>query len=113
MGMKDLESALERIRRIPGYRQPFESAFGPGDVIAMSNAAKAIASYERTLITPGSAFDRYVAGDKSALTQRQIAGMKHFQTVGCAACHQLKDLPDFRDRTHYSGWRDIKPARIV
>jgi len=38
----------------------------------MDNAAKAIAAYERTLITPGSAYDRYVKGDKKALTAQQV-----------------------------------------
>ncbi len=88
MGMKDLQSAIDRIRRIPGYRQPFQAAFGPGDVMTIGNAAKAIASYERTLITPGSAYDRFVAGDKAALTEQQVAGMKQFQALGCTACHQ-------------------------
>ena len=88
MGMKDLESALDRIRRIPGYRPPFEAAFGAGDVITIQNAAKAIAAYERTLITPGSAYDRYVRGDKTSLTAQQVAGMNRFSEVGCTACHQ-------------------------
>ncbi len=88
MGMKDLDSAIDRIRRIPGYRPPFEAAFGSGNVITIQNAAKAIAAYERTLITPGSAYDRYVSGDKTALTARQVAGMNLFKEVGCTACHQ-------------------------
>ncbi len=88
MGMKDLDAAINRIRHIPGYRAPFEAAFGSGDIITPDNAAKAIAAYERTLITPGSPYDRYVAGDKSAMTDQQIAGMKMFQEIGCAACHQ-------------------------
>jgi len=86
--MKDLESAIGRIRHIPGYRQPFEAAFGPGDVITIQNAAKAIAAYERTLITSGSAYDRYVEGDKTALTAQQVAGMNRFKEIGCTACHQ-------------------------
>ncbi len=88
MGMKDLDSAIDRIRRIPGYRQPFEAAFGPGNVITIQNAAKAIAAYERTLITPGSAYDRYARGDKTALTAQQVAGMNRFKEIGCTACHQ-------------------------
>jgi len=88
MGMKDLQSAIDRIGRIPGYRQPFEAAFGSGDAITIGNAAKAIAAYERTLITPGSAYDRFVSGNKTALTEQQIAGMKQFQALGCVACHQ-------------------------
>ena len=88
MGMKSLTMVIERIRRIPGYAPYFHQAFGPGEVITMDNAAKAIAAYERTLITPGSAYDRYVQGDHSALTAQQVRGMQTFAAVGCAGCHQ-------------------------
>ncbi len=88
MGMKSLTQVIYRIRRIPGYRPYFERAFGSGDVVTMDNAAKAIAAYERTLITPGSAYDRYVQGDHSALTPQQVRGMDAFAAVGCASCHQ-------------------------
>ena len=88
MGMKNLSMVIERIRRIPGYAPYFHRAFGPGDVITMDDAAKAIAAYERTLITPGSAYDRYVEGDHSALTPEQVRGMNDFAASGCAGCHQ-------------------------
>ena len=88
MGMKSLTTEIERIRLIPGYAPYFHQAFGPGDVITMDNAAKAIAAYERTLITPGSAYDRYVQGDHTALTPEQVRGMQDFASLGCAGCHQ-------------------------
>jgi cytochrome c peroxidase len=87
MGMKDLGSAIDRIRAIPGYAPYFTTAFGPGDTININNAAMAIAAYERTQITPGSPYDRYVHGDKSALTAEQQRGMKAFVQTGCQACH--------------------------
>lgn len=88
MGMASLTATIQRIRDIPGYRPLFEAVFGRGDVVSMDNAAKAIAAYERTLITPGSAYDRYVAGDKAALSDQQVRGMASFAAVGCATCHQ-------------------------
>lgn len=88
MGMKGLTEVIYRIQRIPGYRPYFEQAFGSGDAVTMTNASKAIAAYERTLITPGSAYDRYVQGDHTALTPQQVRGMSTFATVGCASCHQ-------------------------
>jgi len=88
MGMPNLDAVIDRIRGIPGYRPYFVQAFGEGDVITMDNAAKAIAAYERTLITPGSPYDRYVKGDKSALTEKQARGMREFATIGCTSCHQ-------------------------
>jgi cytochrome c peroxidase len=88
MGMSSLNATVDRIRNIPGYRPLFEEVFGKGDVVTMDNAAKAIATYERTLITPGSAYDRYVKGDKAALTTQQVNGMRQFAAVGCTTCHQ-------------------------
>jgi cytochrome c peroxidase len=87
MGMKDLPSAMARIRAIPGYAPYFAAAFGPGDVTNIDNAAKAIAAYERTLITPDTPYDRYVRGDKTALDAQQQRGMQLFASLGCQGCH--------------------------
>jgi len=88
MGMPNLDAVIDRVRHIPGYRPYFEKAFGAGDVVTMDNAARAIAAYERTLITPNSAYDRYVKGDKQALTAQQVRGMETFAAIGCMSCHQ-------------------------
>ena len=53
----------------------------------MDNAAKAIAAYERTLITPNSPYDRYVDGDTNALSVAALRGMKLFESTGCTSCH--------------------------
>jgi cytochrome c peroxidase len=87
MGMGELEEAMDRVRDIPGYRPYFEAVFGTDNPLTVDNAAKAVAAYERTLITPGSAYDRYVKGDKKALTEQQVRGMDTFASVGCVACH--------------------------
>jgi len=49
--------------------------------------AKAIATYERTLITPNSLFDQYQRGDKTALSDDALAGMHVFKKLGCNRCH--------------------------
>ena len=87
MGMGDPDATAVRIRKIPGYKPWFDRAFGKGDNLTMDNIARAIAAYERTLITPDSAYDRYVKGDKQALTSQQVRGMQTFASVGCTACH--------------------------
>jgi len=87
MGMKDLDATIGRIQKIPGYQPYFEAAFGKGEVVTIDNAAKAIAAYERTLITPNSPYDRYAKGDRTAMTAQQIKGMETFAQVGCIACH--------------------------
>lgn len=87
MGMSELEEAMNRVRDIPGYRPYFESAFPGDDPMTVENAAKAVAAYERTLITPDSPYDRYVKGDKQALSAQQVRGMQSFADTGCTACH--------------------------
>jgi cytochrome c peroxidase len=88
MGMENLTAVIGRIQHIPGYKPYFEQAFGTGDVVTMDNAARAIAAYERTLITPGSAYDRYANGEKDALTAQQVRGLNTFLATGCGSCHQ-------------------------
>ena len=86
MGMKDVETAMERVKKIPGYKAYFDRAFGE-DSMTVENAAKAVAAFERTLITPNSAYDKYVKGDKQAMTEQQIRGMDTFASSGCTSCH--------------------------
>lgn len=72
MGM-DEKTLLSRLRAAPEYRGKFRQAFG-GE-INFDDVKKAIAAYERTLVTPDSAFDRYTNGDKQALTDQQKRGL--------------------------------------
>jgi cytochrome c peroxidase len=87
MGMGELEEAMNRVRDIPGYRPYFDRAFGGDDPMTVDNAAKAVAAFERTLITPNSPYDRYVKGDKGAMSGQQVRGMNAFAEAGCMACH--------------------------
>jgi cytochrome c peroxidase len=86
MGMDSHEAVAERVREITGYEPHFKEAFGD-EGITMDTIAKAIAAFERTLITPNTPYDQYVRGDKSALTDQQERGMKAFAQNGCTSCH--------------------------
>ena len=88
MGMGTLDVAMGRLQKIPGYQTQFAAAF-PGEAkpITADNAAKAIAAFERTLITPNSPYDRFVKGEKTALNEQQVRGMDSFAELGCTACH--------------------------
>lgn len=86
MGMSEIESAMNKVRAIPGYEAYFEKAFGK-DSMTVDNAAKAVGAFERTLITPNSAYDKYVKGDNKAMTEQQVKGMETFASVGCTSCH--------------------------
>jgi cytochrome c peroxidase len=48
----------------------------------------AIATYERSLVTPGSRFDRWLAGEAEAITPLELAGYQSFKSLGCISCHQ-------------------------
>ncbi|MFC7703565.1 cytochrome-c peroxidase [Plastorhodobacter daqingensis] len=91
----DLDQAVARLQEFETYREHFAAAF-PDDAepINADNVAQAIASFERTLNTPNSPFDRYLRGDEGALTEDQIAGMRLFVDVGCASCHNGPVLSD-------------------
>lgn len=74
------------IRSIPGYRPYFEKALGSKNP-TFSEIAEALAAFETTLTTPNAPFERYLKGDKNALTQQQIDGLKLFRRSGCIRCH--------------------------
>ncbi len=79
------------LQTIPAYVELFDAAFGGGaDAVTFDNVTRALAAFQRTLISRTSPFDRYVAGDNSALTAAQQRGMALFfsDATHCAECHQ-------------------------
>jgi len=86
MGVTEIELAMDVVRAIPGYQSYFDEAFGRNSMTVV-NAAKAVAAFERTLITPNSPYDKYVKGDKTAMTAQQVRGMETFAATGCTSCH--------------------------
>lgn len=87
MGMKSWDDVVARLKAMPEYNKAFAAAFSGENSVTADNAVKAIAAYERTLITPNSPYDKYVKGDKAALTEQQVRGMNTFAEVGCVGCH--------------------------
>jgi cytochrome c peroxidase len=87
MGMTSHDLVVSRIKQIPGYIQAFKKVFPKDKEVTIHNAAKAIAAYERTLITPNSPFDKYIKGNKKAMNAQQIRGMKLVDEIGCTSCH--------------------------
>lgn len=86
MGVHDHDACMTRLSAIPAYVSEFEAVFGKNGM-TIDNFAKAIAAYERTLITPNSAYDRYAKGDESALTEQQKRGLQTVLETGCITCH--------------------------
>ncbi|MBI5430922.1 MAG: cytochrome-c peroxidase [Nitrosomonadales bacterium] len=68
------------------YRRDFASIYPEG--VNESAVKNAIATFERSLITPNSKFDRYLRGDRHALNREELAGYELFKNLGCISCHQ-------------------------
>lgn len=87
MGMPSGDKVVEVLKSISGYLPYFEAAFpGEADPINYDNVGIAIGAFERRLMTPGR-FDEYLAGDETALTEREKAGLALFINTGCIGCH--------------------------
>ena len=87
MGMTH-DAAVERLKGIAGYRAMYAKAFGT-DEIDIDRTAKAIASFERTVLSGNAPYDRYKKGDKSAMTPAQVRGMNvFFEKAKCDQCHE-------------------------
>jgi len=77
---------LARLGADAGYVSAFGAAYPNG--LTRPNVLDALASFERSLETPDSAFDRYLRGERNALTESERRGYMLFKTYGCATCHQ-------------------------
>ena len=88
MDMPNPELVISRLKTIKEYVKEFKKAF-PNDKepVNYDNVAKAIAAFERTLVTP-SRFDEFLKGNTNALTKKEKEGLKLFMEKGCASCHQ-------------------------
>jgi cytochrome c peroxidase len=86
MGFSSKQAGVDRMSEL-NYLPAFRAAY-PQDAEPMSarNYGRAIAAYEATLVTPAP-FDRFLAGDDAALTDRQQAGLRAFVANGCGGCH--------------------------
>jgi cytochrome c peroxidase len=81
-----VDEVVSRLRADPEAVQQFRDAYGrEPDVAAILDA---IATYGRSLVTPGSRFDRWLEGDDAAITPEELSGYQLFKSLGCIACHQ-------------------------
>ena len=91
--------ATKNIRKIKGYKPYFEKAFGTTE-ITEDRIAKAIATFERSLISPPSRFDKFVSGKRNALTDAEVKGLHLFRTkANCINCH---NTPYFSDQKFHN-----------
>ncbi len=97
----DPDEAIARIQADSDYLRLFEQAF-PGEPLSFDLVAKAVASFERTLVSYDSDFDRYLLGDETALSVSAKRGLGLFRSrAGCIQCHHGPLLTDHG--FHYTG----------
>jgi cytochrome c peroxidase len=86
-GKDNLDKKAAELAKIAGYKKLFTDAFGTADAKG-DHVAQAIAEYMRTFVCKDAAYDKFAAGDKSALTEQQQRGLDAFMGKGaCLTCH--------------------------
>lgn len=98
----DIGNAMDFLKQNPTYKAEFDLAY-PGEGVSEATLAKAIASFERTVISNNSPFDQWVKGDKNALTAQQVNGFKLFVDPNKGNCEVCHSAPNFSD----SGFHNI------
>ena len=97
MGNTSHEQVVKRLATIPEYAAQFQKVFG--GPVNVDSLGKAIAAYERTLVSANAPFDRFLAGDGNALNEAAQRGLILFRTKArCSVCHNLNNsFPFFTD----------------
>jgi cytochrome c peroxidase len=80
-----LPEMIGQLNELEGYKERFQKVFGTD--VTEEGIAKAIAAFERTVLSGNSPYDKFMAGDEDALTEAQKRGMELFNNTGCADCH--------------------------
>lgn len=87
MGNTDNRELIKRISGDREYVKAFMNTYRSAHPVKLDNIVKALASFERALMTPDSPFDQFIRGDKKAISARAQKGIQIFNETGCLACH--------------------------
>ncbi|RMT89458.1 hypothetical protein ALP39_03420 [Pseudomonas marginalis pv. marginalis] len=82
----DWKTVVQNLAALPVYQNAFKQTYPDG--VTAANVQNALATYERTLLTPNSRFDQYLLGNTEILTIQEKYGYQRFKDYGCIACHQ-------------------------
>lgn len=100
----DLETAVARLNSIPEYTRLFKKAYR-ADSIELQHLQKALATFERGVVSRKSKFDRFVEGDKRALDDQELLGLHLFRTKArCMNCH---NGPLFSDNQYHNNGQSM------
>ena len=91
-----VEKVVAKLQANAEYRGLFAGAFGSEQPVNAENLGRAIAAFMRSLLANNSPFDRYMRGDRSAMTEKQVRGMQRFEEIGCIRCHNGPMFSDYK-----------------
>jgi cytochrome c peroxidase len=102
MGNNSYDEVVNRLRAIPEYRAGFQSVFG--SEVKIELVGRALAAYERTLVSGDAPLDRFIAGDQDAISDAARRGFALFRgRARCSRCHTFSDaLPFFTDFNYHN-----------
>jgi cytochrome c peroxidase len=92
----EVAQVVDRIKSVKGYQDMFAAAY-PGEPVTKETIGKAVAAFERSVVSNTSAFDRWLKGDVAALSAEQVRGFAVFVDPGrgnCAVCHAAPNFTD-------------------
>lgn len=114
MGLESEAQLVDRLSAIPEYVKQFRRVF-PKSGITLDTVAAAIAAYERTLVSINSPFDRFIKGDRNAISDNQKAGWAVFRgKAKCIECHSFSaSAPLFTDFNFYNTGTAVKFSNVV
>jgi cytochrome c peroxidase len=91
-----IDTVVRRLGANTEYRTLFAAAYGGAQPVSAANLARALAAFQRSLTANRSPFDRFMRGDTSAMSGAAQRGMRRFERVGCANCHNGPMFSDFK-----------------
>jgi len=104
----DWPTVLARLGADASYAAAFKAAYPDG--LTQRNVLDALGTYQRALVTPNGRFDRFLRGQRDALTAREQEGWRLFMGFGCVACHQGMNVGG-NLYEKFGVFRDTKPGR--
>ncbi|MBQ5830559.1 MAG: heme-binding domain-containing protein [Alistipes sp.] len=110
MASTSFDEIIAKLEADKQFKAAFEQVYPDG--LTQANITDAIEQFERTLLTPNSAFDKYLRGDDSAITAEELRGYELFKQYDCATCHVGANLGGesyelMGLRNHYFAERDM------
>jgi cytochrome c peroxidase len=104
------DDVLARINAVPSYAEQFKKVFG--GPATETTVTQALATYMRTIVSRATAFDRFEAGDKTALSEAAVRGWETFQRAKCTNCHSGALFTDLQFHNVGIGVMNGKPTDV-